>query len=131
MGNAYLKMVGTIFTKLHSFKQGEAGNVYVYKTNVRGHVTTMELMNQNLPRNEQSGARFGATLASLGNLDGDGLEDFAVGAPHENNGAGAIYVYRGSRSFVFSGNTNSFLCIFVHYQDSQSCAVVFQKSPKS
>ncbi|XP_059089625.1 integrin alpha-5-like [Tigriopus californicus] len=83
-------------------EQGEAGNVYVYKTNVRGHVTTMDLMNQDLPRKVESGARFGATLASLGNLDGDGLEDFAVGAPYENDGAGAIYVYRGSRSFVFS-----------------------------
>eukprot|EP00095_Tigriopus_kingsejongensis_P006701 maker-scaffold25_size650667-snap-gene-3.23 protein:Tk06701 transcript:maker-scaffold25_size650667-snap-gene-3.23-mRNA-1 annotation:"integrin alpha-ps2-like" len=78
---------------------GEGGNVYVFKTNVIGFRTNLILMSQNLQHAEEAGARFGATLASLGDLDGDRLGDFAVGAPFENQGAGAVYIYRGSRNF--------------------------------
>ncbi|KAF0292733.1 Integrin alpha-4 [Amphibalanus amphitrite] len=40
-------------------------------------------------------ARFGSTLASLGDIDNDGFFDFAVGAPYEEDGRGAVYVFRG------------------------------------
>ena len=46
-----------------------------------------------------SGARFGLSLLNLGRFDGDKFEDFAVGAPYENDGVGAVYLYRGSSSF--------------------------------
>lgn len=46
-----------------------------------------------------NGARFGASLLALGKLDADSYEDFAVGAPYENSGEGAVYVYRGSKDF--------------------------------
>ncbi|XP_043222873.1 integrin alpha-PS3-like [Amphibalanus amphitrite] len=42
-----------------------------------------------------SHARFGSTLASLGDIDNDGFFDFAVGAPYEEDGRGAVYVFRG------------------------------------
>ncbi|XP_064088810.1 integrin alpha-PS3-like [Macrobrachium nipponense] len=41
-------------------------------------------------------ARFGTTLASPGDMNFDGYEDVAVGAPWENNGKGAVYIYMGS-----------------------------------
>ncbi|XP_043222781.1 integrin alpha-9-like [Amphibalanus amphitrite] len=40
-------------------------------------------------------ARFGSTLASLGDIDNDSFFDFAVGAPYEEDGRGAVYVFRG------------------------------------
>ena len=46
-----------------------------------------------------SGARYGAALANLGRLDADRFDDFAVGAPYENNGMGSIYIYRGWEHF--------------------------------
>ena len=46
-----------------------------------------------------SGARFGLSLLNLGRFDGDKFEDFAVGAPYEDDGTGAVYIYRGSSSF--------------------------------
>ena len=46
-----------------------------------------------------NGARFGTSLLSLGRLDADIYEDFAVGAPYENLGEGAVYIYRGSKDF--------------------------------
>lgn len=44
----------------------------------------------------ESKARFGFSLASLGDLDLDGFGDLAVGAPYGGlEGEGKIFVYRG------------------------------------
>ena len=48
----------------------------------------------------ETGGRFGASLASLGDLDHDGYEDLAVGAPyagriHSEDSYGAVIVFRG------------------------------------
>ena len=52
-----------------------------------------------------SGARFGAAVANVGDIDGDGMEDFAVTAPfEEHRGAvGAVYIFRGNRKFMLKG----------------------------
>jgi len=50
------------------------------------------------PRNrldrDETGDRFGAALLAR-DLDGDGAPDLAVGAPGEDGGRGAVYLYRG------------------------------------
>lgn len=45
-------------------------------------------------------SQFGLSLTKLGNVDGDrdGVNDFAVGAPFAFDGAGAVYVYHGSKT---------------------------------
>ena len=83
------------------------GRVYVYRVIIRDFSTTLELATKDLPRPSSSlaaGSRFGASLASLGDLDGDRYEDFAVGSPFEGErGEGAVYIYRGSATFSFNG----------------------------
>ena len=44
----------------------------------------------------KSRSHFGLSLASLGDLNLDGYEDLAVGAP--NDGSGAVYIYLGTAS---------------------------------
>mmetsp|Transcript_5137 Transcript_5137/g.17266 ORF Transcript_5137/g.17266 Transcript_5137/m.17266 type:complete len:199 (+) Transcript_5137:244-840(+) len=41
-----------------------------------------------------SGDRFGGSVTALGDIDGDGAPDFAVGAPGSSGGRGAVYVLR-------------------------------------
>ena len=43
---------------------------------------------------------FGASLADLGDINGDGKSDFAVGAPHEITNTGAVYVISGNAGEV-------------------------------
>lgn len=44
-----------------------------------------------------SRGRFGTTISSLADLNGDGLRDVAVGAPLEDNNRGAVYIYLGNK----------------------------------
>ena len=50
------------------------------------------------------GSRYGNALLNLRNLKEGRLESFAVGAPFEENGKGAVYVYSGNSNFGFHGN---------------------------
>ncbi|XP_067649409.1 integrin alpha-PS1-like isoform X1 [Haliotis asinina] len=43
-------------------------------------------------------ARFGFSLSKAGDLNGDGYQDFAVGAPYEGNGT--VYIFHGSKKGV-------------------------------
>ena len=62
-------------------------------------------MNKGLPTSGKglaSGSRFGSAIANLGDLQKDGLDDFAVGAPYDGSDhEGAIYIYRGTIDFNF------------------------------
>ena len=39
-------------------------------------------------------SQFGSAMTCLGDMNGDGFEDFAVGAPYETNGGG-VYLFFG------------------------------------
>uniref|UniRef100_T1JAX2 NADP-dependent oxidoreductase domain-containing protein n=1 Tax=Strigamia maritima TaxID=126957 RepID=T1JAX2_STRMM len=78
---------------LHSI-QGEEGLVYVFINYPQGRLSpeSNNLAGSSVPR-----ARFGTAISNVGDLDQDGFNDVAIGAPYEGSG-GAVYLYRGSEN---------------------------------
>ncbi|XP_045768138.1 integrin alpha-9-like isoform X1 [Maniola jurtina] len=74
----------------------DQGAVFVYLTNTQGVNFTLDAASY-VSGTEESGARFGSSIADLGDIDGDGFNDIAIGAPWEDEGKGAVYIYRGGK----------------------------------
>ncbi|XP_073433590.1 integrin alpha-4 [Dendrobates tinctorius] len=70
----------------------EEGRVYVYMNNGGAQMSELD---HELSGSDLYAARFGEAITNLGDLDSDGYEDVAIGAPHEENMNGAIYIYNG------------------------------------
>ncbi|XP_016092212.1 integrin alpha-E-like [Sinocyclocheilus grahami] len=77
----------------HFHQNGEEGKVLVYRLNQedRFESVAMELQGDA----GQTFARFGAAIASIGDIDGNKFTDVAVGAPLETDSSGSIYIYNG------------------------------------
>uniref|UniRef100_A0A672YKR3 Integrin alpha-M-like n=1 Tax=Sphaeramia orbicularis TaxID=375764 RepID=A0A672YKR3_9TELE len=83
-GNTDFLLVGAPL--FYQAQEKREGQIYVY----------LELMNK-LNVTAPSMGRFGTTISSLADLNGDELRDVAVGAPMENENKGAVYIYLGDR----------------------------------
>ncbi|XP_036069753.1 integrin alpha-D isoform X2 [Oryzias melastigma] len=71
--------------------QKTEGKVYVY-------ALTNKQLEMRLSLTAPSMGRFGTTISSLADMNGDGLRDVAVGAPLEDDNHGAVYIYLGDRN---------------------------------
>lgn len=71
----------------------EEGRVFVYINSGSGAV--MNEMETELIGSDKYAARFGESIVNLGDIDNDGFEDVAVGAPQEDDLRGAVYIYNG------------------------------------
>uniref|UniRef100_A0A8C3SBC7 Integrin subunit alpha 4 n=1 Tax=Chelydra serpentina TaxID=8475 RepID=A0A8C3SBC7_CHESE len=81
-------------------KVREEGRVYVYINSGSG--AEMLELEIELAGSDSYAARFGESIANLGDIDNDGFEDVAIGAPQENNLEGAIYIYNGRKDGISS-----------------------------
>uniref|UniRef100_H0VEQ4 Integrin subunit alpha 4 n=1 Tax=Cavia porcellus TaxID=10141 RepID=H0VEQ4_CAVPO len=71
----------------------EEGRVFVFINSGTGAV--MNEMETPLIGSDKYAARFGEAIVNLGDIDSDGFEDVAIGAPQEDDLRGAIYIYNG------------------------------------
>ncbi|KAJ0175826.1 hypothetical protein K1T71_008985 [Dendrolimus kikuchii] len=93
-GRADLLVGAPTFVKKDGELPYDQGAVFVYMTKETG--STFVLKEHGFVSGSgASGARFGATIAELGDVDGDGFKDVAIGAPWENEGLGVVYIYKG------------------------------------
>ncbi len=79
--------------------QTDEGAVFIYHGSASGIGTTYARM---LELN-QANAQFGWSVASGGDVNGDGYSDIIVGVPYYNNGQseeGAVFIYHGSASGI-------------------------------
>ncbi|XP_009326932.1 PREDICTED: integrin alpha-E [Pygoscelis adeliae] len=96
-----LLLVGAPFYHI----RGEEGRVYVYRLETEtGSFTMKGHLNVQVT---SPFARFGFTVASIGDINGDGYEDIAVGAPLEDqlsnsSSFGSIYIFNGDRDKIKS-----------------------------
>ncbi|XP_051937957.1 integrin alpha-4 isoform X2 [Hippocampus zosterae] len=72
----------------------EEGRVHVFLNRGRAQLVEAEFQ---LSGGGAHAARFGETIADLGDLDDDGYPEVAVGAPQEDDLKGAVYIYNGGR----------------------------------
>ncbi|CAL8372727.1 unnamed protein product, partial [Arctogadus glacialis] len=75
----------------------EEGRVHVYIN--QGQASMLEASFQ-LAGGHSYAARFGETIADLGDIDHDGYHDVVVGAPQEADLRGAVYIYNGRRDGI-------------------------------
>ncbi|XP_074194913.1 integrin alpha-4 isoform X3 [Rhinolophus sinicus] len=78
----------------------EEGRVFVYINSGSGAV--MNEMEIELSGSDKYAARFGESIVNLGDIDNDGFEDVAIGAPQEDDLQGAIYIYNGRAEGISS-----------------------------
>jgi len=77
--------------------QADEGRAYVYRGSASGLATTAAWTAES----DQAGASFGISVATAGDVDGDGYSDVIVGAERYTNGQpleGRAYLYHGSAS---------------------------------
>ncbi|KYN02758.1 Integrin alpha-PS1 [Cyphomyrmex costatus] len=78
------------------FNRAEGGAVYIYTTLDICRTVNDKCSPVKLVGHEES--RFGFALTNLGDLNKDGYEDIAIGAPYE--GKGTVYIYLGSKNGI-------------------------------
>uniref|UniRef100_A0A182N0T7 Uncharacterized protein n=1 Tax=Anopheles dirus TaxID=7168 RepID=A0A182N0T7_9DIPT len=79
------------------FNRTDGGAVYVFLN--RG-ANFDQQYDQRLTGRLES--RFGTAIANCGDLNHDGLEDVAIGAPYESSGTGRVYIFFGTKDGALS-----------------------------
>ncbi|XP_015182230.1 PREDICTED: integrin alpha-PS1 isoform X2 [Polistes dominula] len=80
------------------FNKAEGGAVYIYTMLCKNIKDNDKCKPVKLVGREES--RFGFALTNLGDLNKDGYEDIAIGAPYE--GKGTVYIYLGSKNGIIT-----------------------------
>ncbi|KAG7172611.1 Elongation of very long chain fatty acids protein-like 7 [Homarus americanus] len=101
----------------------EAGEVVVYG---RRGSSNLQIVATLLGEPLSPGARFGSAISVIGDLDQDGFQDVAVGAPFEDGGRGAVYVFRGGPQGLVTKPSQKIFARDIHHS-LQGFGVAFSR----
>ncbi|XP_062608395.1 integrin alpha-PS1-like [Saccostrea cucullata] len=82
------------------------GAIYVYSTKTKlssytkPRLITLDMAESECDKMKCLEARFGHSLSRAGDLNLDGFQDLAVGAPYDNFERGAVYIFHGSKTGI-------------------------------
>ncbi|XP_056466048.1 integrin alpha-9 isoform X1 [Gadus chalcogrammus] len=82
---------------MHSHVRDE-GQVTVYLSRGNGAMEEAAVLKGDNAYN----AHFGESIAAIGDIDDDGYQDVAIGAPKEEEFAGAVYIYHGDSEGIIT-----------------------------
>ncbi|XP_069676356.1 integrin alpha-PS1 isoform X2 [Periplaneta americana] len=99
------------------FSREEGGAVYIYVNN-KNHCLDCK---KPLRLTGKPESRFGFAITNLGDLNLDGYEDIAIGAPYEGNGA--VYIYLGSPQGLISEPSQ-----ILHAEDIRTAGILKLKT---
>ena len=89
----------------------ETGRVYVFYQSARSRESFRR--SDVLDGGEVSKARFGLSVASLGDVNLDGFNDIAVGAPYDGpSEKGAVYIFHGSSKGIKTKSSQVLYLLF-------------------
>ncbi|XP_078404509.1 integrin alpha-E-like [Cetorhinus maximus] len=77
--------------------RGEEGMVYVYRLNDKN---TFEAKESLTGISSITNARFGVAISNIGDINMDGYNDVAIGAPLEEDHGGSVYIFNGCRDGI-------------------------------
>ena len=80
------------------WQDSQSGAVYIHFLNADGSVKSTVTIKDGVTNAPDltEGDRYGTDIANMGDLDGDGINDIAVGADHDSsngNDKGAVYIH--------------------------------------
>ena len=95
-------------------KKGAGGAVYVYLNPIDGFQNNTPYVRLTGPTE----SRFGYAISTIGDLNKDGFDDLAVGAPYAEDGTGYVYIYLGSKTgVIIEPSQVIFSCLFFFLSD--------------
>ncbi|XP_065109475.1 integrin alpha-X isoform X2 [Paramisgurnus dabryanus] len=94
------KKTDLLLVSAPTYTEGDReGNVFVYFYSRRPLFTYSDTVLVGMAGQR---GRFGASLASPADLNGDGVSDVVIGAPLEDDGQGSIYIFNGKPGGIIS-----------------------------
>lgn len=82
-------------------RRADSGRIYHFRIGRHGRFEEVEIVQQF----SEKYARVGMAIGGVGDVNDDGYNDVAVGAPFANSGRGAVVIYYGSANGLKLGRT--------------------------
>ncbi|WP_455391475.1 Ig-like domain-containing protein [[Eubacterium] cellulosolvens] len=125
-GNYYVELGARLEATRSSNKGGTEG-IVAFFDNISIYIETLPIAHSVKIRGITQ-SKFGQSMAVLNDLNGDGFDEIAIGAPYSNLAginSGALYIFYGSSGLHSQINTNEAQKILSGFNDNENFGLIF------